>query len=429
MKSSGSSKFGPLFSFQFLRYCCCLFFFNQVAASLANRSPFLSPAERREAADASKRAFVEDSPTMLASRNCGTHYSDLLAIRNAYRRFSTCGGQQKYDFARERFLSIRTLEAMGQLKRQLLEALCSAGVVQLPFGLQRASQIESAGRRSGGNDGVRLALGYDDSQPSPPEDLMASLIGAALYPQLAYVHAPRSSKSGGACSADNLKLHLKQPAEEPENNSSECCKPQTCFLHPSSVCSKLGGLGWRTPYAAFHEKVKTTRLYARDATPLPPLAPFLLAGSRLKKSSASSFGDLVLDGWLRLRVQPPWAAQKLRKARTKLDARLDRLLRQSSSSSKNNHNNAGASIGEMDDSNLDGLVVSLLSQGPQPEPAELPVSMGNRVLGNNAPSSRKAKGGNKNSKKKKRRAANNQAQQQGNHYAAANNNNIYASWR
>ena len=37
-------------------------------------------------------------------------------------------GQHKYNFARDRFLGIKTLQQIGNLKRQLLEALAQAGL-------------------------------------------------------------------------------------------------------------------------------------------------------------------------------------------------------------------------------------------------------------------------------------------------------------
>ena len=102
-----------------------------LAAALAGRSPFLSPLEARDEADASRRLFAN-----------GTQ-SDYLAVLRAYREFDTLGTtssnsngggrnngkgggrgatRSKYAFARERFLGARSLQAIGALKRQLLEA-------------------------------------------------------------------------------------------------------------------------------------------------------------------------------------------------------------------------------------------------------------------------------------------------------------------
>ena len=86
-----------------------------IAAALASRSPFMSPMERREQADESKRKF------------CMGQQSDHLAVLSAYQQFDGMDAG-RYEFARDRFLSIRTLQGIASLKRQLLEALSQAGL-------------------------------------------------------------------------------------------------------------------------------------------------------------------------------------------------------------------------------------------------------------------------------------------------------------
>ncbi|KAH8053103.1 hypothetical protein JL722_9769 [Aureococcus anophagefferens] len=65
-----------------------------IAAALGNRSPFLSPMERREEADASKRGFVPRH----ANTQDGCEASDLLCVRNAYKTFDFAR-PRKFDFA------------------------------------------------------------------------------------------------------------------------------------------------------------------------------------------------------------------------------------------------------------------------------------------------------------------------------------------
>ena len=137
-----------------------------IAAALASRSPFLSPMERRNEANESKRKFA-------------VLQSDHLALLAAYAQFDATIGDAKYSFARERFLGVKTLTAIGSLKRQLLETLSLAGLAR--SGLQ-ASRIEEGGKRAGGNDGVRLALG---SPSPPPPDLLCAILASALH--LAYI--------------------------------------------------------------------------------------------------------------------------------------------------------------------------------------------------------------------------------------------------
>jgi hypothetical protein len=107
-----------------------------IAAGLTSRNPFMSPFDKRYEADRSRRGFAD-----------GTQ-SDYLAIMHAYQDFDSLPQGERFHFARERFLGIKTLQGIGTLKRQLLELLSSANLA--PRGL-KASWVEMLGRK---NDGV-----------------------------------------------------------------------------------------------------------------------------------------------------------------------------------------------------------------------------------------------------------------------------------
>lgn len=116
-----------------------------IAATLSFRSPFLSPLDRRVEADEAKRSFCAGQSAQ----------SDHLAALNAYNEFNF-GGPGRFDMCREKFLGVKTLIAIGGLKRQLLELLSDAKFVR--SGL-RAKAVEAVGRRlDNGADGVRVAL-------------------------------------------------------------------------------------------------------------------------------------------------------------------------------------------------------------------------------------------------------------------------------
>ena len=281
-----------------------------IAAALASRSPFLSPHERRAEADASRRAFAQtDDGRSLQS--------DHLAVLRAYQSFdaASAGGEARYAFARERFLGIKTLQSIGSLKRQLLEALSTAGLA--PPGL-RAGFIEETGRRAGGTDGVRAVLG---SQPAPPPELLGTIILAALHPHLAYI-----AGAGTKQSAEHLKLLIREP-------TGDAVEPTQAWVHPSSVTAKLGGTDWRAPFVAFHECVRTTRLYVRDASPAPLLPLLCCCGASLVHaadgagpSTVARGMELVLDGWLTAHVQPPRVVPLLVQMRARVEALMAELV-------------------------------------------------------------------------------------------------------
>jgi len=213
-----------------------------IAAILSGRSPFLSPFDKREAADAAKRGFAVGQ-------------SDHLTILNAYNHFDGRSGGERFAFAREHFLSIRSLQTIAQLKRQLLELLSEAGFV--PRGL-RASGVERIGRSAGGSDGVRAALSGDPDAASRPDllelelqsnvPLLTALLCAALYPQVILVTQPeakgRAGKGGGkGGGAGAPKLHIREQ-EAPE--------PVPVALHPSSVNARA--TRFDSQYLVFAEK-------------------------------------------------------------------------------------------------------------------------------------------------------------------------------
>ena len=110
-------------------------------------------------------------------------------------------------------------------------------------------------------------------------------------------------------------------------------------MHPSSVNSQLDGGQWRSAYVAFHERVRTTKVYMRDSTPVPPLAMMLLAGGELTREHGGgpdgslayvTGGDgsdeiMALDGFYRLHV-PSAAAALVVELRDRIQALVRRLV-------------------------------------------------------------------------------------------------------
>mmetsp|Transcript_31138 Transcript_31138/g.101469 ORF Transcript_31138/g.101469 Transcript_31138/m.101469 type:complete len:1282 (-) Transcript_31138:80-3925(-) len=313
-----------------------------IAATISYRSPFLSPFDRRDEADKSKADFRRGQ-------------SDLLAMLQAYAEWDDIQGAAKFQFCRDRFLSIKSLQIISGLKRQLLELLSDAGfVVQ---GL-RARSVETLGRRTNDSDGVRLALAGKgagggggggchrcggphmarDCEASEEEvaerrqrlaadteallapidvqaaaPLLKALLCAALYPQILTVEATKP-KSGKPLKPEHLKFRLRENGEQVE-----------VALHPSSVNAKE--VSFASQYLVFHERLKTTRVYVRDVTPVPKLALLLFGGTLEKEEVAappyqiqqqrgrggrgtwhrqqqqSGEAILTVDGWLRFALE------------------------------------------------------------------------------------------------------------------------------
>ena len=50
-------------------------------------------------------------------------------------------------------------------------------------------------------------------------------------------------------------------------------RPARARAHPAAVGVRLNASGWGAPFAAYYECVRTSQLYLRELTPVPPLAP------------------------------------------------------------------------------------------------------------------------------------------------------------
>lgn len=302
-----------------------------IAATLSYRSPFQAPMMKREEADQAKMTFA-------------TAQSDHLTVLNAYKQVDTMGSA-RYDFCRENFLSIKTMQTIAGLKRQFLELLSAAGFVRPGL---RSRGVEALGRRNGGTDGVALALkrglvrgsgsgdwicarckgnnfarnskcfkckspkttlgeessrGESDAQTSsreenesrpqrdsapiddsdPKTSLLKALLVAALFPQMVVVAESAKGKQGGG--GPVLKA------------GPECGQTQEDMaLHPSCIAGKSV---LSSKYLVYHERVKTTRVYIRDATPVGPYALILFGGGQMKVESGGVNGSVLrLDGWL-----------------------------------------------------------------------------------------------------------------------------------
>jgi len=240
-----------------------------IAASLAFRSPFFSPYEKRAEADAVKKSFDPLSD----------HMTLLLAINGWNKsRNKEQGGSRiaEREYLQANFLSRNTLDMIQKMQRQFETILTDEG-----FFHRRNRQQ------------------YNENADN--FELIKAVLVAGLYPNVVKVEMPSSKKGGGGgggrggrggqqrAPAPKLKTRKLWEKNAPEEMVS---------LHPSSVLyGRQGGFG--QPFLVFHEKVKTSQVYVRDATAVSPFALLLFGGAvhveHLK-------GECTLDNWLRFSV-------------------------------------------------------------------------------------------------------------------------------
>jgi len=126
-----------------------------------------------------------------------------------------------------------------------------------------------------------------------------------LYPNVASVSAAPKTEETRARS------------RYPSNTVSVRTKNDTdVHLHPTSVCYGLTNFDSR--FLLYHEKVRTTKVYIRDATAVGPY-PLLLFGGKIKVNHERS--SATCDSWIHFRAAPR-VAVLFKHLRAELDALL-----------------------------------------------------------------------------------------------------------
>uniref|UniRef100_A0A671MHC6 RNA helicase n=1 Tax=Sinocyclocheilus anshuiensis TaxID=1608454 RepID=A0A671MHC6_9TELE len=264
-----------------------------IAASLAFKSPFVSPWDKREEANEKKLGFS------LAN-------SDHLALLQAYKGW--CNAAQSsfkagYQFYRENFLSIRGLQEIACLKRQFAELLSDIGFVK--DGL-KARVIEKMSSK--GSDGVLEATGYEANLNSDNTKLMSAMLCAALYPNVVQVRSPQGKYK--LTSKGAVKMQPK--AEELR------------FMTKSDGAVRH----YDSPYLVYHEKVKTSRVFLRDCSMVCVYPMVLFGGGQV--SVELQRGEFIIsldDGWIRFAAASHEVAELVKELRWELDQLLEEKIR------------------------------------------------------------------------------------------------------
>ncbi|XP_062375856.1 putative ATP-dependent RNA helicase DHX57 [Sardina pilchardus] len=275
-----------------------------IAASLAFKSPFVSPWDKREEANERKLSFA------LAN-------SDHLALLQAYKGWCTAAKNSTsagYQYCRENFLSARGLQEISSLKRQFAELLSDIGFVK--EGL-KARVIER--RSSKGTDGVLEATGHEANLNADNTRLMSAMLCAALYPNVVQVRSPQGKykqTSKGAVKmqpkADELRFLTKDDG--------------AVHIHPSSINYTVRH--YDSPYLVYHEKVRTSRVFIRDCSMVSVYPLVLFGGGQVSvELQRGQFIVSLDDGWIKFAAASHQVAELVKELRWELDQLLEEKIK------------------------------------------------------------------------------------------------------
>ncbi|KAM5292053.1 putative ATP-dependent RNA helicase DHX57 isoform 2-T2 [Ctenodactylus gundi] len=269
-----------------------------IAASLAFKSPFVSPWDKKEEANQKKLEFAFAN-------------SDYLALLQAYKgwQLSTKEGMHaSYNYCRQNFLSGRVLQEMASLKRQFTELLSDIGFVK--EGL-RARDIE---KRAQGGDGVLDATGEEANSNAENPKLISAMLCAALYPNVVQVKTPEGKFQKTSTGAVRMQPKSAELKFITKNDGY-------VHIHPSSVNYQVRHFD--SPYLLYHEKIKTSRVFIRDCSMVSVYPLVLFGGGQVNvQLQRGEFVVSLDDGWIRFVAASHQVAELVKELRCELDQLL-----------------------------------------------------------------------------------------------------------
>ncbi|KAI8802682.1 P-loop containing nucleoside triphosphate hydrolase protein [Cladochytrium replicatum] len=243
-----------------------------IAAILSNKSPFVSPLDKRDEAAAARKAF-------------STGYSDLLTDARAFEEWNQLGSDGKLsraalyaeerEFCEKNFLSSVTLTSIADLRDQYRQILVDIGFV---------TKSESEGSPG------KVRAQFSSSQIK----VLKAVLVAGLYPNVVRIAHPAAkfeqtahgTVEKEATDARQVKLFARKPVGR-------------VFVHPSSVNFGVprfpkdggegasggasaggGGVGGEVAeFGMYHQVVVTSKTFVRDLTTVSAYPLLLFGGS------------------------------------------------------------------------------------------------------------------------------------------------------
>ncbi|GBG82962.1 hypothetical protein CBR_g36488 [Chara braunii] len=235
-----------------------------IAAGLAYKDPFVLPMTKREEADEAKASFAGDSQS--------DHFA-LLCAYDEWQKVRRDGKNVAQTFCWQNFLSMPTLQMMEDMRQQFVDLLSQFGFMDKSAGVASYNRY--------GND----------------MELIRAVICAGMYPNVV-----RVEKKGR-----QTLLHTREDGR--------------VKLHPTSVIS-MDSLS-RNSWLVYHEKVKTTDIFIRDASAVGDYALLMFGGEM--STSPSGAGFSMLKGYLHFSTAPR-STQLVKELRAQLYRLLERKI-------------------------------------------------------------------------------------------------------
>ncbi|KAI9835217.1 MAG: hypothetical protein M1837_003888, partial [Sclerophora amabilis] len=216
-----------------------------VASILTVRSPFVSPASKRDESKESRSTFSQGQ-------------GDLIADLHAYEEWSNMRQTQCHREIRawcdQNYLSFQTLTDVSSNRAQYLSSLKEAGF--LPFSYTSPSASSSTSSSSSFSSSPNPGP-YNTQNTNVP--LLRALIAASFNPQLVRIDFPSKKYASSMSGAVEL---------DPEARTIKFFDQDSgrVFVHPSSTLFGAQSFPSDSTYLAYFNKMATSKVFIRELT-------------------------------------------------------------------------------------------------------------------------------------------------------------------
>ncbi|KAL4923942.1 RNA helicase [Aspergillus undulatus] len=234
-----------------------------IAAILTVKSPFVSPRERREEANAARASFSKGDGDLLTDLNAYQDWSDRVKDQGYWSTQSWCSAN---------FLSHQTLRDISSNRAQFITSLKDAAILPVDY-----SETSPSFSRLNCNATNR--------------SLLRALVAGAFQPQIARIAFPDkkfASSMTGTFEVDPDARTIKYFNQENGR----------VFIHPSSLLFSAQSYPNAAAFLSYFTKMETSKVFVRDLTPFNAYSLLLFCGSIDLDTTGRG---LIVDGWLRLR--------------------------------------------------------------------------------------------------------------------------------
>ena len=295
-----------------------------IASTLSSNSVFVSPFSERDAADEAKLRFLDGNSDLLTFLNAINSWKSLYSSGNSSKNDNSRNNNRnnstgpaavgsnatqaaptptlapsrpalsEMEYCRANFLNVNSMRMIDQMRSQFLNLLKDIGFMPPSVTLENISR--SAQNSNGTNVG-----------------LIKCAICAGLSPNILQVPGLSSRNLG------------KKLAEIPLQSRIA----GLMRVHPSSVMSEAKYLD--SNYLVYLEAIRTSQVYVRDITTIPPLVLALFSGrSKVHRLT----GAVTVDGWIHFRTPSLKVSQCILQVRDAMDdAFMQKVLDPSSETS------------------------------------------------------------------------------------------------